>query len=163
MTEFERLFLDHREFVFRYLLKLSGDSSLAEELTQEAFFRAYMNLPRLRDREKAPAWLCSIARNAYFSWYNGQKKLSPLEEVPAETGTPEETLLAAEDARRLLAWPCRAGRALSDGLSVVGPVGPLSEGNQPPLRQERELGPGHLLPRETKTAGKDGVTPWTVP
>lgn len=103
MTEFERLFLDHREFVFRYLLKLSGDSSLAEELTQEAFFRAYMNLPRLRDREKAPAWLCSIARNAYFSWYNGQKKLSPLEEVPAETGTPEETLLAAEDARRLLA------------------------------------------------------------
>ena len=43
MSDFEKLFEDNREFIFKYLMKLSRNYSLAEELTQETFFRAYMN------------------------------------------------------------------------------------------------------------------------
>lgn len=50
MTEFEKLFDDNRDFIFKYLIKMTRDASLAEELTQETFFRAYMNYPSLRNK-----------------------------------------------------------------------------------------------------------------
>ncbi len=74
MTEFEKLFNDNHDFIFKYLMKLTRDTSLAEELTQETFFRAYMNYSSLRNKDKASVWLCQIAKNAYYSWYNEQKK-----------------------------------------------------------------------------------------
>ena len=55
---------------------------MAEELTQETFFRAYMNLTGLRKEEKVTVWLCQIAKNTYFAWYNEQKKLQPLNDTP---------------------------------------------------------------------------------
>ncbi len=79
MTAFERLFNENRDFIFKYLLKMSRDSLVAEELTQETFFRAWMNYETLRNKDKAGSWLCSIAKNAYFAWYNEQKKLLPME------------------------------------------------------------------------------------
>lgn len=79
MTEFERVFQENRAFVFKYLMKMTRNASLAEELTQETFFRAYMNFASVRCREKVPSWLCQIAKNTYFAWYNDQKKTEPIE------------------------------------------------------------------------------------
>ena len=76
MANFEKLFKKNYSFIYKYLLKLSCNASLAEELTQETFFRAYMNLAQLKDENKVPVWLCQIAKNAYFAWYNEQKKLT---------------------------------------------------------------------------------------
>lgn len=81
MTEFEIIFEDNRELVFKYLIKLSQNPSLAEELTQETFFRAYMNFSSLRDKEKASVWLCQIAKNTYFTWYNEHKKIDSFDEI----------------------------------------------------------------------------------
>lgn len=81
MTEFEKLFNENRTFIFKYLMKMTQDASLAEELTQETFFRAYMNFSSLRNKEKAPVWLCQIAKNTYFTWYNEQKKKEPLDDL----------------------------------------------------------------------------------
>ena len=83
MTEFERLFLENRDFIFKYLMKLTQDLALAEELTQETFFRAYMNFTALREKEKAPAWLCRIAQNTYFAWLREQKKTVSFEHAEA--------------------------------------------------------------------------------
>lgn len=79
MTEFEKLFKEYREFIFKYLMKMIRDVSLAEELTQETFFRAYMNYASLRNKEKASVWLCQIAKNTYYAWYNEQKKRTSLD------------------------------------------------------------------------------------
>ncbi len=83
MTDFSVLFETHKDFIYRYLLKLSRDPGVAEELTQETFFRAYINLPKLRQAACLAAWLCQIARNAYFSWYRQQKHTVPLENAEA--------------------------------------------------------------------------------
>ena len=40
MEDFEKLYLSHYPVVYGYLLRLCGDAHLAEEVTQEAFFRA---------------------------------------------------------------------------------------------------------------------------
>lgn len=38
MTDFEKLFENNKELIFKYLIKLTRNNSLAEELTQETFF-----------------------------------------------------------------------------------------------------------------------------
>lgn len=93
MTDFEKLFNENREFIFKYLMKMTRDITLSEELTQETFFRAYMNYSSLRNKEKASVWLCQIAKNTYFAWYNEQKKKDSLDDL--ETASNDESI---EDA-----------------------------------------------------------------
>ncbi len=83
VADFEKIYGENSDFIFKYLMKLCGNASLAEELTQETFFRAYMNFSGLRDENKASSWLCRIARNTYFAWYNEHKKLSDISEESA--------------------------------------------------------------------------------
>ena len=98
MTEFEKLFNENKEFIFKYLMKMTRDASLSEELTQETFFRAYMNYSSLRNKEKASVWLCSIAKNTYFAWYNEQKKIDTenLPEKTDESANIEELFIRKE-------------------------------------------------------------------
>ena len=89
VLDFEMVFRENNQFVFRFLMKLCGDVSLAEELTQETFFRAYMNLSALRNEEKVAVWLCQIAKNTYFAWFNEQKRKQPVSQpIPADS-TPD--------------------------------------------------------------------------
>ncbi len=105
MLDFDRVFRENGQFIFRFLMKLCGDVSLAEELTQETFFRAYMNLSALRDEEKVSPWLCRIAKNTYFAWFNEQKRHKPMTEKLAVDSTPDiaELFEEKELARRAYA------------------------------------------------------------
>ena len=97
MADFEELFSENYAFIQKYLTKLCRDPSLAEELTQETFFRAYMNLSQLRDRDKAPVWLCQIAKNSYYAWHNASKKTEELdEELASDTPDLAESLIRKE-------------------------------------------------------------------
>ena len=79
MTEFEKLFNDNRELIFKYLMKMTQDTSLSDELTQETFFRAYMNYASLKNKEKASVWLCQIAKNAYLTEQKKRSRQTALE------------------------------------------------------------------------------------
>ena len=83
------VFRDNNQFVFRFLMKLCGDVSLAEELTQETFFRAYMNMSALRNEEKVAVWLCQIAKNTYFAWFNELKRKQPISQPISANSTPD--------------------------------------------------------------------------
>src|SRR5947209_3285798 len=56
----------HYEALFRYAYRLAGSAADAEDLTQEAFCKAQLQLHQLRDPGRAKAWLFSILRNAYL-------------------------------------------------------------------------------------------------
>ena len=100
---YEKLFLEKRELVYRYLFSLCRDPVLAEELTQETFFRAYINFGSLRNREKAGAWLCSIGKNCFYAWCREQKRVQPQEVPESETVStdPEEVYIDGESYRAL--------------------------------------------------------------
>lgn len=89
VLDYDKVFRENQGFIYRYLMKLCGNESLAEELTQETFFRAYMNLTGLRNEEKVSVWLCQIAKNTYFAWFNEQKRLQPLEDAVIPEQTPD--------------------------------------------------------------------------
>lgn len=95
MADIEALFREHYGLVYRFLLSLCRDAHLAEELTQETFFRAYINARQLRDDTKALSWLCSIARNELMKHYRKQRRLVPLEEV-ADGQTAEDVAQTVE-------------------------------------------------------------------
>ena len=80
----------------KFLLKFCKDSSIAEELTQETFFRAYMNIANLKNEDKVSVWLCQIAKNTYFAWYNENKKFLPLDESQILDNSPDIADLFAE-------------------------------------------------------------------
>ena len=110
MDGFESVFLKNREFVFRFLVKLTRDASLAEELTGETFFRAYMNFSSLRNRDRAAAWLLSIAKNAFYSYANERRRIVPMdaidEKVLSESDDRDgEKIRVAEEAVLLLPEP----------------------------------------------------------
>ena len=104
MTDFEKLFSENREFIFKYLMKMTRDVSLSEELTQETFFRAYMNYASLKQKEKASVWLCQIAKNTYYAWYNEQKKKDPFDghELESSGENIEELFIQKELSQKAL-------------------------------------------------------------
>lgn len=65
--QFELIYTIYFEKVYRYLLQLSKDSYLAEDLTSETFLRAMKNISSFRGESKLSSWLCAIGKNLYFS------------------------------------------------------------------------------------------------
>lgn len=51
--------------VFSYVMTLSGERSLAEELTQETFYRAFTRQREFRGESDEVTWLCAIAKNLF--------------------------------------------------------------------------------------------------
>jgi RNA polymerase sigma-70 factor (ECF subfamily) len=49
--------------VFNYVLRLVGERSLAEDLTQEVFLRVYQGLPKFSLRSKFTTWLFQVTKN----------------------------------------------------------------------------------------------------
>lgn len=49
--------------VYNYVLRMVGDRSLAEDLTQEVFLRVFQGLPRFNARSKFTTWLFQVTKN----------------------------------------------------------------------------------------------------
>jgi RNA polymerase sigma-70 factor (ECF subfamily) len=49
--------------VYNYVLRMVGDRSLAEDLTQEVFLRVFQGLPRFSSRSKFTTWLFQVTKN----------------------------------------------------------------------------------------------------
>jgi len=59
----DELFRRHRARVIAWCHRLTGDSSLAPDLAQDVFVRAYSSLDMFRRDSKFTTWLYAIARN----------------------------------------------------------------------------------------------------
>lgn len=104
MTDFEQMFSENYDFIFKFLTKLCKDVSLAEELTQETFFRAYMNYSQLRNKSKASVWLCQIAKNTYYAWCNSNKKTAEADDdIVADIPDLAEAFIQKELSREAFA------------------------------------------------------------
>lgn len=74
MTDFLSVYNRYFRDVYRYALALSGSELLAEEITQETFFRALTHLDTFDGRNKVFVWLCRIAKNVYLSMRRKAKR-----------------------------------------------------------------------------------------
>lgn len=74
MTDYGEVYTKYFSNVYKYVLALSGNEAIAEEITQETFFKAMRHMDEFNGRCKLYVWLCQIAKNTYFSFYKKQKK-----------------------------------------------------------------------------------------
>lgn len=81
MTEFDKIYQTYFNDVFLYILKLSGDEGLAEEITSETFFKAMRAIDKFRGDSDIRVWLCQIAKNTYFSYLKKHNRVTAIEDV----------------------------------------------------------------------------------
>jgi len=60
---FDELYQKYKRPILNYVYRFIGNRANAEELTQEAFVRSYINLHRFEPRAKFSSWLYRIAGN----------------------------------------------------------------------------------------------------
>ena len=75
---FEDIYKKYYSSLNKYLLSLTRSEDLAEELTQETFFKALKNINKYDEKYKMLTWLCQIGKNTYYSLYKKNKKLKLL-------------------------------------------------------------------------------------
>ena len=81
---FEQIYEQYYNVVYRYLLSLTKDRHLAEDFTQETFYKALKSIDTYNPEMKMLSWLCAIAKNTYFTWakrHRRQQHLSEIDEV----------------------------------------------------------------------------------
>ena len=74
MISFEEIYNSYFSDVYRFILKLSNDQYVAEEITQETFYKALKNIDNFKGNSHIKVWLCQIAKNTYFTKYNQKNK-----------------------------------------------------------------------------------------
>jgi RNA polymerase sigma-70 factor (ECF subfamily) len=95
--------------VYAYVASLLRDRSAAEDVTAQAFERAYSRRGSYRKRRGSPeAWLFGIARNAALDELRRRKRRAMLESEPEDAGAPSaddhaELALRREAVRAALA------------------------------------------------------------
>jgi RNA polymerase sigma-70 factor, ECF subfamily len=142
-TAFDELYRSSRDDVYAYVSGLLRDRSAAEDVTAQAFERAYRRRASFRpERGSRRAWLFGIARNAALDELRRRARHTPLSGEPedvAAAGAHEEaaeaalrrttvsaglaTLSARE--RELIALKYFAGLANAEIATVIG----VSESN----------------------------------
>ena len=106
--EFEQVYRTYFHDVYRYLRRLTGDETLAEELTSETFFRALQAIDRFRGECDVRVWLCQIAKHCYASHCRRAGRMGDLDDaawagIPDPGETAEERLIRLDDAARIRA------------------------------------------------------------
>ena len=110
--DIEKLYREYFTPVYRYTLSLVHDPDMAEEITQETFFRALKKINDYRGEASLKVWLCQIARNLSFDSLKRQSKTTALTkhdddesddyELPAGSESdPEEQLLRKQTAMKI--------------------------------------------------------------
>ncbi|MDR1739797.1 MAG: RNA polymerase sigma factor [Bacteroidales bacterium] len=72
---YESLVVKYQSSVRRFLLHLSGgDKMLSDDLAQEAFVKAYLQLGSFRSMAKFSTWITGIAYHLYIDHYRKQQR-----------------------------------------------------------------------------------------
>lgn len=94
MATMDDIYQRHAQTVYRYLLSLTQDPHLAEELTQETFCQAIKGVGKFRGDSQISTWLCAIAKRQLAQYQRRHPTTEELtERVPAGTD-PEREVLA---------------------------------------------------------------------
>lgn len=106
---FDKLYEKYKRPILNYIYRFIGNLSSAEELTQESFVRAYINIHRFTPKAKFSSWIYKIAANLSKNYlrhasyekralpvkkvsYNGSEtELEPIDRIEDKARKPDES------------------------------------------------------------------------
>lgn len=81
IMDFEKIYQLYFKDIYFFLKGLSSSEAIAEEITQETFFKALKHLNQYDASQDIRAWLYTIARNTYYSYYKKAKRCNLVEDT----------------------------------------------------------------------------------
>ena len=108
---FEALANEHKDAIYRQMLRVCGNREDAEDVLIESLLKAYNSMDQLRDSASFRAWLAQIARRV--CWHlKEQERLLPLiqlsdledegQELADSTAAPEQAAATAQMRKMLM-------------------------------------------------------------
>lgn len=79
----EQIYQEQFDIVYRYLICLTHNKEMAEDLAQETFYKAIIHIDHFDRKVKISTWLCEIAKNL---WLNELKKMKRISSIDIQEG-----------------------------------------------------------------------------
>ena len=110
---FEPLFMRHKDIIYAMLVKRSCNTDDVDDMLQEEFMKAFVNIDRYNPDYDFGAWICAIAKNTFvdFNRSRRSKALNPDNNLPldsrhtktaqATAPTPEESIINAQQRAQI--------------------------------------------------------------
>ena len=106
MSSIEEIYREYFKDVYLYILRLSGNEQIAEDITSDTFFKAIKGINSFREDCDIRVWLCQIAKNSYFTYLKKHKHLKSIDEtqlinLPSIETNPEDKAVDKDLAERI--------------------------------------------------------------
>ena len=96
---FEKLYETYYMRVYSYIMTLAKKQYIAEEITQETFYKAFTTKSTFRGDSNALTWLCAIAKNLFLDEMRRQSKNAVImPDANADSGIDIEHEMENHDA-----------------------------------------------------------------
>jgi len=97
LRDIETVYNEYFKDVYYYALSLAKNRETAEDITSETFFKAMNSLSAFKGKSDIRVWLCSIAKNSYFSYLRRYKLESEISKPIPDSGY-EDIQIRIEEA-----------------------------------------------------------------
>jgi len=97
LASFEQLVRLNQRTVFQIALSVVGNAADAEDVTQDAFIRAYVKFETLREPQRFRAWVCRIARHAALNHLRSATRFRKREEQHYDDATAAADVATAAE------------------------------------------------------------------
>jgi RNA polymerase sigma-70 factor (ECF subfamily) len=104
--------------VYNYVLRLTGDRSLSEDLTQEVFLRVYQGLPSFSLRSRFTTWLFQVTKNRVLDELRAMER-RPRAVVALDDVPPLEVVDAPVERSEAIDAVWRAVESLNPDLKMA--------------------------------------------
>jgi RNA polymerase sigma-70 factor, ECF subfamily len=107
LIAFASLIRDAQADVWRFAYHLTRNRAMADDVTQEAFLRAFRSIRAYRGQSKFSSWILRIARNCAIDAYRRTQREAPMpaeateRAVASQTGASDERLRIEAAIRQL--------------------------------------------------------------
>ncbi|NLP13563.1 MAG: RNA polymerase sigma factor [Clostridium sp.] len=97
--DFDSIYQSYFKDVYLYVLGMSHNKNIAEEITQETFVKAMKAIDSFDGRKDIRAWLFTIAKNTYFTYCKRQNIFTghPPDENTEALETPIVNIISNEE------------------------------------------------------------------
>ncbi|MEM5948240.1 RNA polymerase sigma factor [Spirochaetia bacterium 38H-sp] len=105
---FEQVYNESFSIIYRMVYRLTGDSSVAEDICHEAFLKYYPRVEEIPDNKQALYWLLRVAKNMTYNFLKKKQREGKLlnklyKEIPYKEQSEEGRFVDKEVAQEVRA------------------------------------------------------------
>lgn len=111
---YEKLVKDYSGLIYTMAFRMTGDHHLAEDLCQDTFTKAWLNLKKLRKHEAFPGWIAAIGRRICLNAIEKRGRKKEVAEESAEPASVNPVMPPSFNASRVILEEAVARLSLRD-------------------------------------------------